>query len=204
MSIKIPSVDNAIEPIEVGDQVFGKSYNEFLVHQVIVAYQENARAGTKQQKTRAEVSGGGVKPWRQKGTGRARAGSTRSPIWRAGGVTFAARPRGYGQKLNKKMYRAGMATILSELLRQGRLFVCGKIILKEPKTKSLIKALDVLSISGGVYVAEDIAENVVLAARNLKGIKVCIDMTINPVDLIKSKKVVLTVESVKRLEARLS
>ena len=131
--------DGTSNKIDVSDKVFGQSYNETLIHQLLTKYMAGARAGTKAQKTRSDVSGGGIKPWRQKGTGRARSGTTRSPIWRTGGVTFAARPRNYEQKLNKKMYRVGIRSILSELLRQDRLVVSSNIIPESPKTKLLVE-----------------------------------------------------------------
>lgn len=204
MGLQIPSIDSRVQPIEVVESVFGREYNESLVHQLIVAYRAHARSGTKQQKTRAEVSGGGAKPWRQKGTGRARAGTTRSPLWRTGGVTFAARSRDYSQKINKKMYRVGMATILSELLRQGRLFVGSDITPPEPKTRQLLASLRSLEIGKGLYVVDEMNTNLNLASRNLCDIIVCSERAINPIDLVGSEKVILTSESIKRIEARLS
>lgn len=204
MGLQIPSAVDGGAPLDVSEAVFGRDYNESLVHQLIVAYFAGARSGTKAQKTRSEVSGGGAKPWRQKGSGRARAGTTRSPLWRTGGVTFAARPRSYAQKLNKKMYRAAMRSILSELLRQGRLVVSDDIYPSAPKTKEFLKKLESIGVSRGLVITEAIDENLFLAARNLRDILVCTATSVNPVALVHSERVVLTSQAAKQLEVGLS
>jgi len=202
--MQIPSVNSGGIPLDVSDFVFGRDFNEALVHQLVVAYMSAGRVGTKAQKTRSEVSGGGAKPWKQKGSGRARAGTTRGPLWRSGGVTFAARPRCYAQKLNKKMYRAGMRSILSELLRQGRLFVTEDIVLSEPKTKQFLEKLKAIKMSNGVLVTESIDNNLLLASRNVMDISVCLVQAISPVMLVDSERVVITSGAAKKLEAVLS
>ncbi len=204
MGLQIPSAVDGGAPLDVSEAVFGRDYNESLVHQLIVAYFAGARSGTKAQKTRSEVSGGGAKPWRQKGSGRARAGTTRSPLWRTGGVTFAARPRSYAQKLNKKMYRAAMRSILSELLRQGRLVVSDDIYPSAPKTKEFLKKLESIGVSRGLLVTDAIDENLFLAARNLRDILVCTVTSVNPVALVHSERVVLTSQAAKQLEVGLA
>jgi large subunit ribosomal protein L4 len=202
MTLQIPSA-NGNNSITVSKAVFGKEYNEPLIHQLIVAYMAAGRSGTKKQKNRSEVSGGGVKPWRQKGTGRARAGTSRSPLWRTGGVTFAASNRSYEQKLNKKMYRAAMRSIFSELLRQGRLVVADDIVPSEPRTKVLQEKLCGLGIEKGVVIADSFDKNLYLAARNIPDIKVCEASTLDPVDLVQSKKIIITTLAVKKIEASL-
>lgn len=204
MGLQIPSAVDGGAPLDVSEAVFGRDYNESLVHQLIVAYFAGARSGTKAQKTRSEVSGGGAKPWRQKGSGRARAGTTRSPLWRTGGVTFAARPRSYAQKLNKKMYRAAMRSILSELLRQGRLVVSDDIYPSAPKTKEFLKKLESIGVSRGLVITDAIDEHLFLAARNLRDILVCTATSVNPVALVHSERVVLTSQAAKQLEVGLS
>ncbi|MBA1148912.1 50S ribosomal protein L4 [Ectothiorhodospiraceae bacterium WFHF3C12] len=186
--------------VDVSDATFGKEFNETLVHQVVVAYMAGARAGTKAQKTRAEVRGGGSKPWRQKGTGRARAGSIRSPIWRGGGRTFAAVPRDHSQKVNRKMYRGALRSILSELARQDRLVVVKAFELKEPKTKGLLERLDKLKVENALIVTEDVSENIYLAARNLANVDVRDVAGLDPVSLIGHENVVITVDAVRRIE----
>jgi large subunit ribosomal protein L4 len=200
MGLQIPSAVDGAAALDVSETVFGRDYNESLVHQLVVAYLAGSRSGTKAQKTRSEVSGGGAKPWRQKGSGRARAGTTRSPLWRTGGVTFAARPRSYVQKLNKKMYRAGMRAILSELLRQGRLVVCDDIYPPAPKTKEFLKKLEPIGFNRGLVVTDAMDENLFLAARNLRDITVCTVRSLNPVALVHSEKVILTSQAGKQLE----
>src|SRR5690554_255054 len=158
---------NGAQAIDVCERTFGGEFNETLVHQAVVAYMAGGRQGSKKQKTRSEVSGGGRKPWRQKGTGRARAGTIRSPIWRGGGATFAARPQDHTQKLNKKMYRAAMRSILSELVRQDRLVVVEEFAVSAPKTKDLVEKLNALDLQNVLIVSEDIEQNLYLAARNL-------------------------------------
>lgn len=190
--------------LEVSDQVFGAEYNEALVHQVVKAYFNAARSGTKAQKNRAAVRGGGIKPWRQKGTGRARAGTSSSPIWRSGGVTFAAQPRDYSQKVNRKMYRGAMRSILSELLRQERLVVVDDFTLSAPKTKELVGNLKEMGVTDGLIVVEDLDENLILAARNLYNIDVRDDTDVDPASLIAYDKIVMTSAALKKIEERLA
>ncbi|HYE37110.1 50S ribosomal protein L4 [Methylocaldum sp.] len=204
MGLQIPSAIGGGSSLEVSETVFGRDYNDSLVHQLVVAYLAGARSGTKAQKTRSDVSGGGAKPWRQKGSGRARAGTTRSPLWRTGGVTFAARPRSYDQKLNKKMYRAAMRAILSELLRQGRLFVSDDVYPSAPKTKEFLKKLEVMGVNRGLVVTDVIDENLYLAARNLRDVEVCTASSVNPVALVHSERVILTSRAAKQLEVGLT
>lgn len=190
--------------VEVSEAAFAREYNESLVHQVVVAHMAGARQGTRAQKTRAEVRGGGRKPWRQKGTGRARAGSIRSPIWRGGGVTFAARPQDHSQKVNRKMYRGAIRCILSELIRQGRLVVCESFTLEAPRTKSLLGRLKELDLRNVLIVAEEIEENLYLASRNLKDVDVSDVSALDPVSLISHEKVLVTVGALKKLEEALA
>ncbi len=204
MTLQIPSANNDGTSLAVSEGVFGREYNETLIHQLVVAYMAAGRSGTKAQKTRSDVSGGGAKPWRQKGTGRARAGTTRSPIWRTGGVTFAARTRDYEQKLNKKMYRAAMRSIFSELLRQGRLVVAEDIVPTEPKTKMLLGKLKALGFDKGLVITAGIDDNLYLAARNIPNIEVCEASMLSPVALVRSEKVIVTAEAAKKIEAVLS
>ncbi|BBL73832.1 50S ribosomal protein L4 [Methylomagnum ishizawai] len=204
MTLQIPSASNSESALAVSDAVFGVQYNEALVHQLVVAYMAGGRSGTKGQKTRSDVSGGGAKPWRQKGSGRARAGTSRSPLWRTGGVTFAARNRDFSQKLNKKMYRAAMRSIFSELLRQGRLVVATDISPSEPKTKSLLDKLKGLGFDKGLLIADSIDNNLYLAARNIPHIGICDVNSLSPVALVHSEKVVITAEAAKKIEAGLS
>lgn len=204
MSIHIPAMDKTKNTdLEVSEKVFGQPFNEPLVHQLITAYLANARAGTKAQKTRSEVSGGGAKPWKQKGSGRARAGSTRSPIWRTGGVTFAAKPRSYAQKLNKKMYRAAMRSIFSELLRQNRLSVSDDLVPETPKTAEL-KGKISTSLGRVTIVMDQVYANLVLASRNLVDVDVMASTSLSPVALVNSDMVVLTSAAIKQLEERLA
>ena len=186
--------------VEVSDTTFGREYNEDLVHQVVVAYLAGARQGTRAQKTRSDVSGGGAKPWRQKGTGRARAGTIRSPIWRSGGVTFAARPQDHSHKVNRKMYRAAMRTILSELARQERLIVVEEFNLAEPKTKLLVAKLAEFDLTNALIVTEDVNSNLYLSARNLHKVEVLDVSGCDPVSLVASEKVIITVEALKKFD----
>jgi len=186
--------------VEVSDNTFGREYNEDLVHQVVVAYLAGARQGTRAQKTRSDVSGGGAKPWRQKGTGRARAGTIRSPIWRSGGVTFAARPQDHSHKVNRKMYRAAMRTILSELARQERLVVVESFDLAEPKTKLLVAKLAEFDMAGALIVTEDVSNNLYLSSRNLHKVEVLDVSGCDPVSLVSSEKVIITVEALKKFD----
>lgn len=189
--------------VEVSEAAFGASYNEPLVHQVVNAYMAGARSGTRAQKSRAEVSGGGAKPWRQKGTGRARAGSIRSPIWRSGGVTFAAKPRDYSQKVNRKMFRGAMRSIFSELVRQERLVVLDDFGVDAPRTKELVAKLGSLGLDDVLIVTEQFEENLALASRNLHWTTYIDATQVNPVSLIAFDKVLITVPALKRVEERL-
>lgn len=184
----------------VSDEVFGKEFNETLVHQAVVAFMAGGRAGTKAQKTRSDVSGGGAKPFRQKGTGRARAGTIRSPLWRSGGTTFAARPRDYSQKLNKKMYRAAMRSIFSELARQERLVVVESFAVDSAKTKTLVEKLGALSLGNVLIVPDQADQNMYLAARNLPHVDVVEVAGLDPVSLIGFEKVLVTVAALKQVE----
>ncbi|WP_028470350.1 50S ribosomal protein L4 [Neptunomonas japonica] len=190
--------------VEVSDSAFGKEFNEALVHQVVNAYLAGARQGTKAQKTRSEVSGGGAKPFRQKGTGRARAGTIRSPIWRSGGVTFAAKPRCYSQKVNKKMYRAAMRCIFSELVRQDRLVVVDQFSMDTPKTKQFIAKMKEFDLANALIVTEDVEANLYLAARNVPHVDVRDVAGIDPVSLVGFEKVVVTVPALKKIEEALA
>jgi len=194
---------NGSQAIEVCERTFGGEFNETLVHQAVVAYMAGGRQGSKKQKTRSEVSGGGKKPWRQKGTGRARAGTIRSPIWRGGGATFAARPQDHSQKLNKKMYRAAMRSILSELVRQDRLVVVEDFSVEAPKTKALLGKLDTLGLQDVLIVSENVEQNLYLAARNLPHVDVRDVQASDPVSLIAYDKVLMTVSAVKKFEEML-
>jgi large subunit ribosomal protein L4 len=189
--------------VQVSDAVFGAELKPGLIHQVVTAYLAGARSGTKAQKTRAEVSGGGQKPWRQKGTGRARAGTTRGPLWRGGGVTFAARPRDYSQKVNRKMYRGAVCSILSDLARAGRLLVVSEFRVNAPKTKELIEQLRILGVSDCLILTDGLDENLYLAARNLMGVDVMSAQEVDPVSLIAFENVVATEGAVRKLEERL-
>jgi large subunit ribosomal protein L4 len=195
---------NSKEKITVSDAVFGADYKENLVHQLVTAYMAAGRAGTKAQKNRSAVKGGGAKPWRQKGTGRARAGTIRSPLWRSGGVTFAAQPRDYSQKVNRKMYRAGMRSILSELARQERLVVIEDITVDAPKTKQLLSRLAELGVSRTLIITETGDEKLYLSARNLPNVEVSDVAGLNPVNLVRYDHVVVTVGSVRAIEEWLS
>ena len=186
--------------VEVADTAFSREYNEALVHQVVVAYMAGARQGSRAQKNRSAVSGGGKKPWRQKGTGRARAGTTRSPIWRSGGVTFAAQPQDHSTQVNRKMYRGALQCIVSELIRQERLVAIESFSVEAPKTKTLLGKLKELDISGALIVTAEVDENLYLAARNVKGIDVRDVEGIDPVSLISYEKVLITVPALKKLE----
>jgi len=186
--------------IQVSDATFDREFSEALVHQVVTAYLAGARAGTKAQKNRSAVSGGGKKPWRQKGTGRARAGTIRSPIWRGGGATFAAVPRDHAQKVNRKMYRGALQAILSELVRQDRLVVVGTLELAEAKTKALAAKLADLGVEKGLIVTAEVNENLYLASRNLPGIYVVDVAGIDPVSLVGADKVVMTVDAIEKIQ----
>jgi len=189
--------------LEVSDAAFGFKPNEALVHQVVTAYRAAARSGTKAQKSRADVSGGGKKPWSQKGTGRARAGSIRSPIWVGGGKAFAARPRDFKQKVNRKMYRGAIRSVLSDLASTERLLVAPEISLEAPKTKLLVKQLESWSLDDVLIVVEAADPKLALAARNLPRVEVIEAGALNPVSLLAHEKVLMTVAAVKRIEERL-
>ena len=204
MELSIAKPGNAAAgSVEVSDVTFAREFNEDLVHQVVTAYLAGARQGTRAQKNRAAVSGGGKKPWRQKGTGRARAGTSSSPIWRSGGVTFAAQPQDHSKKVNKKMYRAALRSILSELARQERLVVVESIALERPKTKALVAELNGLGLEGALIVSEEVSQNLYLAARNLHKVDVRDVQGVDPVSLISFDKVVVTVAALKQLEEML-
>ncbi|MEZ8825758.1 50S ribosomal protein L4 [Vibrio amylolyticus] len=192
------------DALTVSETTFGREFNEALVHQVVVAFAAGARQGTRAQKTRSEVSGGGAKPWRQKGTGRARAGTIRSPIWRTGGVTFAAKPQDHSQKVNKKMYRGAMKSILSELVRQERLIVVDNFSVEAPKTKELVAKLNELELSDVLIVTGEVDENLFLAARNLYKVDARDVAGIDPASLIAFDKVLMTAEAVKQVEELLA
>jgi len=190
--------------VKVSDETFAQEYKEALVHQVVTACLAGARAGTAQQKSRSDVSGGGVKPWRQKGTGRARAGTIRSPIWTGGGTTFASRPRDYTQKINRKMYRAAMRSILSELVRQERLVAVESIGVDAPKTKELAGKLAEMGLDKVLIVTDAADDNLYLAARNLPGVAVCDVASADPVSLVGFDKVLMTTAALGKIEERLS
>jgi len=194
---------NSKKKLEIADAVFAAEFNESLVHQVVTAYMAAGRAGTKAQKTRSEVSGGGVKPFRQKGTGQARAGTIRSPIWRKGGIVFAAKPRCYKQKVNRKMYQGALRSILSELVRQERLLIVDEFTVDAPKTKQMLAKLESMKISGNILiVTNDVEESLYLAARNLPNVAL-LDAhaaATDPVTLVRAEKVVITEAAIKEIE----
>lgn len=200
--MKLKMVGGAAE-LQVSETAFGHKFNEALVHQVITAYRATGRSGTKAQKSRAEVSGGGKKPWSQKGTGQARAGSNRSPIWVGGGKTFAAKPRSFEQKVNRKMYRGALRSMLSELARTERLVVTESLALEAPKTKLLAGQLKAWSLESVLIVVEATDEKLFLAARNLPHVEVIEVSALNPLSLASHDKVLMTVGAVKMLEERL-
>ncbi|PCJ42738.1 MAG: 50S ribosomal protein L4 [SAR86 cluster bacterium] len=190
--------------VSVSDESFAKEFNESLVHQVVVTYMAGARQGSVKQKTRAEVSGGGKKPWRQKGTGRARAGTASSPIWRSGGVTFAARPQDHSKKINKKMYRGALRCILSELIRQERLLIVDDFTLEDHKTKGLVQKLSEFDLKDVLIVSEEVDKNLYLASRNLYKVDVRDAAAVDPVSLIGFDKVLMTVPALKKVEGMLA
>lgn len=204
LNLALPGKKTGKETVSLSDESFGKAYNEPLVHQTVVTYLAGGRQGTVQQKTRSEVRGGGRKPWRQKGTGRARAGTIRSPIWRGGGVTFAARPADHTKKLNKKMYRGAMQCILSELIRQDRLFVVNEFALDSHKTQTLVNKLKEFELDNVLIISDQVEKNLYLAARNLHKVDV-LDVTgVDPVSLIGFENVLITVSALKKVEEMLS
>ena len=190
--------------LKVSDDVFGADYNESLIHQAVIAYQAGSRQGTRGQKNRSAVSGGGAKPWRQKGTGRARAGTSRSPIWRGGGKTFPATTQDHSQKMNKKAYRIAMRSILSELVRQERLIVADDFSVKEPKTKQLVARMKEMNIDDVLVITHDVDENLALASRNLYHVGIIDPQEINPLSLIGFDKVIATSEAIKQIEEKLA
>lgn len=198
---------NGGNKISVSDEIFGRDFSESLVHQAVTAYLAGARSGTKAQKNRSAVSGGGRKPWRQKGTGNARAGTIRGPIWRGGGVTFAAKPRDFSQKLNRKQYRSAMKVILSELVRQERVVVLDELIVTEPKTKAIKGMFDSLGIDGDsrcLIIDAELNENVYLSARNMKNVQLLAADRIDPVSLVNADQVVMTRAAVESIQEWLS
>ncbi|MBT3203128.1 MAG: 50S ribosomal protein L4 [Gammaproteobacteria bacterium] len=198
------SIHNSSEKVSVSDEAFSAEFNETLVHQLVVSFMSASRAGTKAQKTRSDVRGGGAKPFRQKGTGRARAGTIRSPLWRSGGTTFAARPRDYGKKLNKKMYRTGMRSIVSELIRQDRLIVVEDMTVAEPKTKLMAAKMADLGITKGLVLTDGLDSSVYLAARNIPNLMVMDASIVDPLSLVSQEKVIVDQAALKKLEERLS
>ncbi|MBK8993499.1 MAG: 50S ribosomal protein L4 [Gammaproteobacteria bacterium] len=204
MELSITAPGNASAgTVQVSDVTFAREFNEDLVHQAVVAFMSGARQGSRQQKTRSEVSGGGRKPFKQKGSGRARAGSIRSPLWRSGGVTFAAVPQDHSQKLNRKMYRAAMRSILSELARQDRLVVVESIALAEPKTKLLIEQLAGYQLERALIVADEVDRNLYLASRNIPHVEVRDVAGVDPVSLVGCEKVLVTVAALRKFEEML-
>ena len=204
LALALPGKKAGKETISLSDESFDREYNEPLVHQTVVTYLAGARQGSVKQKTRSEVRGGGRKPWRQKGTGRARAGTIRSPIWRSGGVTFAARPQDHSKKLNKKMYRGAMQCILSELIRQDRLIVVNDFTLETYKTKDLVNKLKEFGLDNVLIVSDQIEQNLFLAARNLHKVDALDVSGLDPVSLIGFEKVLITVPALKKVEEMLS
>ena len=203
VKINLLSTENS-KGIDIPESVFGKDFNESLIHQVVVSYLAGARQGSAKQKNRSEVRGGGKKPYRQKGTGRARAGTIRSPLWRGGGVTFASRPRDFSKKVNKKMYRAAIRSIFSELLRQDRLVAIEKPVLEKPKTKEIAKLLKEFSLSKVLIITDELDINLYLSARNIPNVDVITVQEINPVILIKANKVAVTEDALKLIEERIN
>nr|WP_232512973.1 50S ribosomal protein L4 [Buchnera aphidicola] len=185
------------------EHIFNVSFNEPLVHQVMVAYLARKRQGSKAQKSRSEVSGSGKKPWKQKGTGRARSGSLRSPIWRSGGVTFAAKPKKYFLKINKKMYKGAMQSIFSELIRQNRLFLFKDFLIESPKTKILLKKLKLMNFFRVLIITDNINKNLLFASRNLYSVCVLNVQSINPISLVSYDNVLITNSAIKKIEVML-
>jgi large subunit ribosomal protein L4 len=206
MSIQVkinPLGGGKASKVELSEEAFGADLNESLIHQVVTAYQAGGRSGTRAQKNRAAVRGGGAKPWKQKGTGRARAGTIRSPIWTGGGRAFPASTQDFSQKVNRKMYRAAMRSILSELNRQERLVLVDSFSMDAPKTNSLVETLAKLDASNVLLVLSEENSNVSLSARNLRSVDVCTSSEVDPVSLIRFEKVVMTAEAAKNLDAAL-
>ena len=200
MKIDLLTTSAKKSDITISETTFGKDFNESLVHQAVVSYMAGSRQGSSKQKTRSEVRGGGKKPYRQKGTGRARAGTIRSPLWRGGGVTFASTPRDYSKKINKKMYRAALRSIFSELLRQGKLVAIETPVLEKPKTKEIAKFLSDFSLSKVLFITDTFDSNFYLSARNIPNVDVITVKEINPVILLRADKVAVTAEAFKLIE----
>lgn len=200
MQLNLAGSGSQLKTIEVSDAIFTHAFNEPLVHQVVTAYLAQARSGNHAQKNRSAVRGGGKKPWKQKGTGRARAGTSRSPIWRKGGVTFAAQPQDYSQKVNKKMYKAAIRSILSELVRQDRLLILDSLTVEKPKTRDLMAKLKALDAENVLLVMDNVDENLYLAARNLHKVGIVDVSAADPVSLIGFEKVLITVPALKQFE----
>ena len=198
------TIHNSSKTVSVSDAAFGAEFNEALIHQLVVSFMSAARAGTVAQKTRSEVSGGGAKPFKQKGTGRARAGTIRSPLWRSGGQTFAAKPRDYSKKLNKKMYRVGMRSIVSELVRQDRLMLVEGISVAEPKTKLMVAKMAELEVVNGLILTDGLDSGLYLASRNIPHLMVMDVNVVDPLHLVKYEKVIMDEAALKKLEERLS
>ncbi len=198
------TLHNSSKTVSVSDAAFGAEFNEALIHQLVVSFMSAARAGTVAQKTRSEVSGGGAKPFKQKGTGRARAGTIRSPLWRSGGQTFAAKPRDYSKKLNKKMYRVGMRSIVSELVRQDRLMLVEGISVAEPKTKLMVAKMAELEVVNGLILTDGLDSGLYLASRNIPHLMVMDVNVVDPLHLVKYEKVIMDEAALKKLEERLS
>ncbi|MDA8884716.1 50S ribosomal protein L4 [Gammaproteobacteria bacterium] len=200
MKIDLLTTSTKKEDITISDATFGKDFNESLVHQAVVSYMAGSRQGSHKQKTRSEVRGGGRKPYAQKGTGRARAGTIRSPLWRGGGVAFASVPRDYSKKINKKMYRAALRSIFSELLRQGKLVAIETPVLEKPKTKEIVKFLNDFSLSKVLFISDEFDTNFYLSARNIPNVEVITVKEINPVVLLRADKVAVTAGALKLIE----
>ncbi|MFL2707633.1 MAG: 50S ribosomal protein L4 [Gammaproteobacteria bacterium] len=186
--------------VSISNDAFNKEFNESLIHQAVVSFMAASRQGSAKQKNRSEVRGGGKKPYRQKGTGRARAGTIRSPLWRGGGITFASRPRDFSKKINKKMYRAAIKSIFSELVRQNRLVAIEKPILEKPKTKEIASFINEFSLSKVLIITDELDANLYLSARNIPNVDVITVREINPVNLLKPQKVAVTSEALKKIE----
>ena len=202
--MELQVINGKSKSVAVSEAVFGCEFKEGLVHQVVTSYMAGSRAGTKAQKTRSEVSGGGIKPWRQKGTGRARAGTIRSPLWRTGGITFAAKPRDYKQKVNKKMYKVAMRSILSQLAREERLIIIEGFDFEKPSTKAMVSKLKEMNVDKALIVLAEDNANVMLSARNIPDVYMANADEVNPYSLIAAKNVVVTTEALKKIEERLS
>ncbi len=203
LSVLTQNGESSTKTVQVSDQLFDTPFNEGLVHQVVTAYMAAGRAGTKAQKTRRQVRGGGIKPWKQKGTGRARAGSIRSPLWRGGGKVFAAVPRSYQQKVNRKMYRSAMRAIFSELVRQDRLKIVDQFTIEKPKTKELVQKLQTLQIKHVLIIIDGDDQNLLLAAGNIPRVTISELAYMDPVSLVAYEHVLVTVDTLKKIEEKL-